>query len=91
MRKIMNKCNYEHYNFFQDLVDDVLNMISDHNPNGMLRVSKHIITKLEYHDIKGLPEDLLNKVYNKVAIITGTDVETITEKMDDRIVIVRDD
>lgn len=87
----MNKADFNYDEFFQDLVDQVFEIASNLNPEGVLRIPQYIITKLGYHDKQSLQEGLLNQVYNRVARLLGTDSETIVETMKDRIVPIRED
>lgn len=83
----MYKGDFNYEVFFLDLVNQVNEIVSNLNPNGIIRISKTIITKLGFHDRSSFEEGLLHKVYAKVARISGIDFKTIEEKIKDRILL----
>lgn len=83
----MNERDSDYDEFFQDL-DQVIEVISDLNPNNIIGILECMITKLGYHNRQVLEEELLHKVYEKVARISGIDFETIVKTMKDKIRII---
>lgn len=86
----MNKRDFNNDEFFQNLVDEVNEIMSDLNPKGIIRIPEIIITKLGYYNRQNLEEKLLYKVYTKVARMMGIDFKAIADKMKDRIEIVKE-
>ncbi|WP_458746023.1 hypothetical protein [Candidatus Nitrosocosmicus sp. T] len=84
----MNKLNITSDKFFKDLVNQVIDIVCDINPNGIIRVPKYVITKLEYHSKQIFEEEFLYKVYERVARILKIGFEVIVEKMKGRILPV---
>ena len=71
----MDRWNFTHDEFFQDLVARVNEIISELNPNGIIRIPEYMITKLGYHNKQDLEEEFLHKAYVKVARFLGIDLE----------------
>ena len=86
----MNKWNTTSDKFSKDLVNQVIDIVCNINPNGIIRVPKYIITKLEYHSEQIFEEEFLCKVYESVAKILKIEFETVLVKMKGRIDYLRE-
>lgn len=84
----MNEPGFDRDEFFQDLVDQEVEIVSDLNPEGIIRIPVVAITNLGYHDKRSFDEEFLHEVHAEVERITGIDFEIIIEKMKDRTVYI---
>jgi hypothetical protein len=83
--------NFNLDEFFQYLVVQVSELVTNHNPDDIIRISETFITKLGYYDEKSFEVGFLYKVYLEVARTQEINFETVVEKMNGRVVFFRED
>ena len=78
------------YDLFDNILKEVIEIVTGNNPQGMIRIPEYWITKLGYHNRLDLEEEFLYKVYEKGARITKIEFKATVDKMKNRIEIVRE-